>query len=133
MSADHLFKTIVVATDGSATAAQAIAKAVELATASGAALKLVGAYDSGKDQQRLEAALVETVEGLRDSGLSVETTARQGDPVDVVLGAATEYGADLIVVGNLGMKGVKRFVLAPIPDKISHRATCSVLVAHTTG
>lgn len=129
----HLFKTIVVATDGSATAAQAIAKGAELATLAGGELKLVGAFDSGKDQQRLEAALVQAVEGLKGSGLSVESSARQGDPVEVILGAATEYGADLIVVGNLGMKGVKRFVLAPVPDKISHRATCSVLVAHTTG
>lgn len=130
---EHLFKTIVVATDGSATAAHAVEKAAELASLAGGDLKLVGAYDSGKDQQRLEAALVESVEGLRSSGLNVTSLARQGDPVDVVLTAATEFGADLIVVGSLGMKGVKRLVLAPVPDKISHRATCSVLVAHTTG
>ncbi len=127
------FKTIVVATDGSPTAAQAIAKGVELAQTLGSELRLVGAYESSKDQQRLETALSQAADGVRAAGLDVETYARSGDPVDVVIDTAKEVGADLIIVGNLGMQSAKRFLLAPIPDKISHRAECSVLVANTTG
>ncbi len=128
-----IFTSIVVATDGSPTAAQAIAKGVELASTIGAELRLVGAYESSKDQQRLETALSQAADDVRKAGLDVETYARPGDPVDVVIDTAKELGADLIIVGNLGMKSAKRFILAPIPDKISHRAECSVLVANTTG
>lgn len=130
---ERLFKTVVVATDGSDTAAHAVARGAELAGLTGGDLELVGAFDSAKDQQKLEDALARTAEGLRESGVSVQTFAQQGDPVDVVLGLAKEHGADLIVVGNLGMTGAKRYLLGSIPDKISHRAECSVLVVNTTG
>jgi len=37
------------------------------------------------------------------------------------------------VVGNKGMTGAKRFLLGSVPDKISHHASCSVMILHTTG
>ena len=53
--------------------------------------------------------------------------ARQGDPADAILDVAEEQGADLIVVGNKGMTGAKRFLLGSVPNKVSHHAPCSVL------
>jgi nucleotide-binding universal stress UspA family protein len=44
---------------------------------------------------------------------------------------AEEVGADLVVVGNRGMKGARR-VLGSVPNTIAHGATCSVLIADTT-
>src|ERR671918_1153538 len=55
--------------------------------------------------------------------------AREGDPVEVILGVAAEEGADVIVVGNRGMTGKR--VLGGIPDKVTHHAPCHVLVADT--
>ena len=64
--------------------------------------------------------------------MSVETYARQGDPADAILDVAEERDADLIVVGNKGMTGAKRFLLGSVPNKVSHHAPCSVLIIRTT-
>ncbi|MDQ8045335.1 MAG: universal stress protein [Solirubrobacteraceae bacterium] len=129
-----LFQTIVVATDGSATAAQAVERGAELAGLTGGGqLDLVGAYDDSRGQEKLESALATLASQLGDHGLKVTTITRQGDPVEVILDVAKERGADLIVVGNLGMTGARRFLLSSIPDKVSHRAECSVLVVNTAG
>jgi nucleotide-binding universal stress UspA family protein len=45
---------------------------------------------------------------------------------------AEERGSDLIVVGNKGMTGAKRFLLGSVPNKVSHHAPCSVLIIRTT-
>jgi nucleotide-binding universal stress UspA family protein len=45
--------------------------------------------------------------------------------------AETE-GADLIVVGNKGMTGARRFLLGNVPNKVSHHAPCSVLIVRTS-
>jgi nucleotide-binding universal stress UspA family protein len=45
---------------------------------------------------------------------------------------AEEVGADLLVVGNKGMTGAKRFLLGSVPNKISHHAPCSVYIVRTT-
>jgi nucleotide-binding universal stress UspA family protein len=77
----------------------------------------------------LDAARVQaTEEGLAE----VETFARQGDAADAILDVAEEQRADLIVVGNKGMTGAKRFLLGSVPNKISHHAPCSVLIVRTT-
>ena len=60
-----------------------------------------------------------------------ETYAREGDPADAILDVAEERGADLIVVGNKGMTGAKRFLLGSVPNKVSHHAPCSVLIIRT--
>ena len=69
---------------------------------------------------------------LRDAGVDVETHAREGDPADAILDVAEEENADLIVVGNKGMTGAKRFLLGSVPNKVSHHAPCSVMIIRTT-
>jgi nucleotide-binding universal stress UspA family protein len=56
---------------------------------------------------------------------------REGDPADAIIDAAEEEGADLIVVGNRGMQGAKRFLLGSVPNRVAHHAPCSVLIVHT--
>ena len=69
----------------------------------------------------------------RTAGLnSIETFARQGDAADAILDVAEEQRTDLIVVGNKGMTGAKRFLLGSVPNKVSHHAPCSVLIVRTT-
>ena len=62
----------------------------------------------------------------------METIAREGDPADAILDVAEEKSADLIVVGNKGMTGAKRFLLGSVPNKVSHHAPCSVMIIRTT-
>jgi nucleotide-binding universal stress UspA family protein len=69
----------------------------------------------------------------RDAGVAtVETFARQGDAADAIVDVAEEQHSDLIVVGNKGMTGAKRFLLGSVPNKVSHHAPCSVLIVRTT-
>jgi nucleotide-binding universal stress UspA family protein len=147
-----MFRSIVVGTDGSDTAAQAVRQAVDLAGAVGAKLELVSAY-SPVSQQRLseerrqapedlqwainpredvDATLEAAAAVARDAGVEVEVYPRQGDPADAILDVAEEREADLIIVGNKGMTGAKRFLLGSVPNKVSHHAPCSVLIIRTT-
>jgi nucleotide-binding universal stress UspA family protein len=83
-------------------------------------------------REDVEQTLEEGAGSLKQSGIEVETLAREGDPADAILDVAEEKGADLIVVGNKGMTGAKRFLLGSVPNKISHHAPCSVMIIRTT-
>jgi nucleotide-binding universal stress UspA family protein len=147
-----MFKSIVVGTDGSDTATQAVREATDLAGALGAKLELVTAYEP-VSAQRLNEERRQTPEDLqwainpredvdatleaaaapaREAGVEVDLYARQGDPADAILDVAEELKADLIIVGNKGMTGAKRFLLGSVPNKVSHHAPCSVLIIRTT-
>ena len=53
------------------------------------------------------------------------------DPADALIEVAEQVGATLIVVGNRGMHSARRFVLGNVPNKVSHRARCNVLIVAT--
>ena len=147
-----MFSRIVVGTDGSETATLAVREATELAKKTGASLDIVSAYDpvpqSRLREERLEApsdiehmvnpsedvdaTLAEAAKVAEEAGVTVRTYARQGEPADVILDVADEEKADLIVVGNKGMTGAKRFLLGSVPNKVSHHASSSVLIIRTT-
>ena len=147
-----MFRTIVVGTDGSETAAKAVVQAAELAASVDATLLVVSAFEpvSGarlreeasqapddvrwmvNPREDVDATLATAVELAEERGVGTRTFARQGDPADAILDVAEEQGADLIVVGNKGMTGAKRFLLGSVPNKVSHHAPCSVLIIRTT-
>ena len=63
----------------------------------------------------------------------MQTHVVASDPADALVSVATEVQADLLVVGNRGMSGLKRFVLGSVPNRIAHHAPCNLLIVHTTG
>jgi nucleotide-binding universal stress UspA family protein len=83
-------------------------------------------------REDVDATLRQASEQIGETGVDVETYARQGDPADAILDVAEEQNADLIIVGNKGMTGAKRFLLGSVPNKVSHHAPCSVLIIRTT-
>jgi len=150
-----MFKTIVVGTDGSETAARAVQTAAEIAGASGDSVlhivsvakpvsqTAVGLAQSapagtGVMQAQLEDDAVKGVQELLKraadavAGIAptVETYARFGSPAEVLCELSDQVRADLLVVGNRGMTGGRRF-LGSVPNTVSHHAPCSVLIAHT--
>jgi nucleotide-binding universal stress UspA family protein len=147
-----VFTRIVVGTDGSETAGEAVRQALDLAKLAGATLSIVSAYApiperKVKDQQREAPADVQYEIGPREDvnlvldaaaadarkeGIEVQTHPVEGDPAEAILNVAEETKADLIVVGNKGMTGARRFLLGSVPNNISHHAPCSVMVVRTT-
>jgi nucleotide-binding universal stress UspA family protein len=147
-----LFASLVVGTDGSETAGEAVRQTAVLAQRLDARVHLVSAYEPVPDSRLREerqqvpedlqwmvnpredvnATLESAAKDLEEAGVKVETHAREGDPADAILDVAEEQGADLIVVGNKGMTGAKRFLLGSVPNKVSHHAPCSVMIIRTT-
>jgi nucleotide-binding universal stress UspA family protein len=147
-----VFQSIVVGTDGSDTAKKAVAAAIELARLTRARLEIVSAYEPATSEHRraearyvpgdmqwivnqreeVDATLSEAAERAAGGGAEARTYAREGDPADAILDVAEELGSELIVVGNKGMTGAKRFLLGSVPNKVSHHAPCSVMIVRTT-
>ena len=148
-----MIASILVGTDGSDTAAVAVARAIELAASLGAALQVVSAYAAAPEGQRAPrpesaevalwainpsrdeviALLSDAERAARDAGVTdVDTFARVGDAADAILDVAEEQRCDMIVVGHQGLTGATRFRLGSVPNKVSHHAPCSVLIVRTT-
>lgn len=123
-----LYERILVGTDGSATAAKAVDRAVELSRMAGAELTIVH-VGSGPKAQRIAH---DAKQAHADSGVSILTQVRRGDPASTLVAAAESEGYDLLVVGNKGMTGAARFFLGSVPNKVSHHARCSLLIVRTT-
>jgi nucleotide-binding universal stress UspA family protein len=135
---------VAVGTDGSATAAEAVTAATELARRFGAELILLSAFQDGagapadsdpelqwasNPAARLREILERTQEEVRRSGLECRTLSEEGEPAEVLVRLAESCGADVLVIGN---KGMQRRVLGSVPNTVTHRAPCSVFVVKTT-
>ena len=69
---------------------------------------------------------------VRDLGLTkLGGRTENGDPAAVMLDIAEELGVDVIVVGSRGMATASRFVLGSVPNRVSHHATCDVIIVRT--
>lgn len=142
-----MFETVVVGADGSATAANAVQTAIGLVKLTGGKLHIVTAYkpqqfsspDSKVDaylkslgtSQLAESLLAELAAQARVAGVEAQTHQSTSAPADAICEVAAEVQADLIVVGNKGMSGMRR-VLGSVPNSVAHQAPCGVLIAFTT-
>jgi nucleotide-binding universal stress UspA family protein len=122
-----MYKKILIATDGSPTAGRATEIGADLAKTMGAEILLLYVGDPKKGKPVLEKA----AKGLGGKG-AVATRTLDGDPADKILETAENEGVDLIVVGNKGMTGAKRFLLGSVPNQVSHHSPCNVLIVKTT-
>jgi nucleotide-binding universal stress UspA family protein len=142
-------ESIVVGTDGSASAQQAVVEAIRLAKALGAELHVVSGYEPLRGARiagapegaakvwaplpdaAVEATLDEAAATARLRDVDVTTHAVERDPVDALLEVARNVDANLIVVGSKGMHGARRFALGNVPNAVSHKAPCNVLIVST--
>ena len=145
-----MFDRIVVGTDGSETAAEAVRTAIELAKMTGARLEIVSAYEPVpqarlKEEEGISGDVSHVINPREDVQFVLDKASarprrrrwrssptREGDPADAILDVAEENKADLILVGNKGMTGARRFLLGSVPNKISHHAPCDVWIVRTT-
>jgi nucleotide-binding universal stress UspA family protein len=140
-----MYSSIVVGTDGSPTAEIALGRAVDLARLTGATLHVVSAYEpaparvtggappgefSAASDFKADAVLQKALSRARGADIDVQEHAPKGSAADALLAVAKEHGADLIVIGSVGMQGARR-VLGSVPNKVSHQASCDVLIVQT--
>jgi nucleotide-binding universal stress UspA family protein len=144
-----MIQTVAVGTDGSETANKAVDFAFDVAEKFGAKVVICSSYkpvtedrvrqaqkDAPEDiqwsinpTQEVDSNLTAAADRAKDRGLQTVTEAREGDPADVLCDIAEAHGADLLVVGNRGMQ---RRVLGSVPNSVSHKAPCSVVIVKTT-
>ena len=142
-----MLSTVAVGTDGSTTASKAVEAAAEIAQRFGAKLVLLSAFEgsdapsrgSGSGSEELQWAfnndarvrelLRRTEQDLHDRKIDCTTMLDEGDPAEVLIRLAEECEADLLVIGNRGMR---RRVLGSVPNTVTHKAPCSVYVVKTT-
>lgn len=140
-----MFKTVLVGADSSETARRAVSGAIELVKALGGQLHVVTAYDP--EPMRVSAVPAEFRDNVKrpaevllddlrqmiaNEGIEAEYHPATGDAAEAIVRVADRVGADLVVVGNRGMKGVRR-LLGSVPSSVAHKANCSVLILDTLG
>ncbi|GAB3654745.1 universal stress protein [Zhihengliuella somnathii] len=138
--------TVIVGVDGSTTSFKAATRAATVAAGLGATLTVVTAYakdstevvEIGNDTWVLDSA--EQADKLTNQvafklrevvpGATIVTKAVKGKPTEALVTAAEEEEAQLIVVGNVGMKGLGR-VLGSVATSVAHNSPCDVYVVKT--
>ena len=145
-----MFKSIVAGTNGSSSSRGAVAAAAALAREHDATLHLVWAFRTSVDMAGamplgmsvasgssdaelhadIEAELGRLADELRRDKVTVQTYPCPQAAAAALLDVAAHQNADLIVVGNKGMKGPRR-VLGSVPNTVAHEARCAVLIVPT--
>jgi nucleotide-binding universal stress UspA family protein len=146
-----VYRTLVVGTDGSESSLRAVDRAGEIASESNAKLVIATGYLPEKDDLRAADALGEErykVSGnapiyarLRDAhdrakaagATNIEERPVEGAPVHALVDLAEEVGADLLVVGNVGLDARSAIIgrVFSVPGAIATRARVDVLIVHT--
>jgi 3-phenylpropionate/trans-cinnamate dioxygenase ferredoxin reductase component len=120
------YRHILVGTDGSPTASEAVRKAFELAAIHDATLTLAHVGDPITGTIHLESA----ARG-GPAGVDVRLAALQGSPAEQICEYAEREAVDLIVVGNKGLSGARRYLIGSVPSSIARAAPSDVLIART--
>ncbi|GAA5173754.1 universal stress protein [Pseudonocardia eucalypti] len=146
------YAKVLVGSDGSATSLLAVDRAGALAGDANAELIIVCAYEPAsktevqaaaevlKDEAYqvvgsapAESVLRDAADRARSAGASkVETLAIQGPPVDVLDQAVADTGANLLVVGNVGLNTLTGRILGSVPQSVARRSGVDVLIVHTS-
>jgi nucleotide-binding universal stress UspA family protein len=143
-----MVSTVAVGTDGTARAAEAVRFAIDLAKQYQARLVAISCYRPLHEQrfkkereaapsdvqwsvnpnQQVDDILAGVESHAQAAGLEVTTIASQGDPAEVLVRHASDENADVLVVGNRGMD---RRILGSVPNSVTHKAQCTVIVVKT--
>jgi nucleotide-binding universal stress UspA family protein/nitrite reductase/ring-hydroxylating ferredoxin subunit len=120
------YRAVAIATDGSATADRAARRGYDMARATGATVHLVFVGPEATGRLITEDTMV-----VYGDGVETEVHLLDGDPAGRIVEASSAAGADLLVVGNKGLTGLKGTLLASVPRDVLDRAGMDVLVCRT--
>ena len=116
-----MYKNVGAGTDGSSTADRAVAAAAELAP-------LLDPWSEHALSQEVADEVGRRAIDTWATGIDAELHGVVGTAAEAICEVAVGVGADLVVVGS---KGMRRRVLGSVPNSVSHRAPCAVLIVKT--
>ncbi|MGQ4555570.1 universal stress protein [Halobellus sp. GM3] len=131
-------RRILVPVDGSESADSALDHAITLAGALDAEVHLVAVVDPyglstvterREVEDELEAVVASAAERVREAGVSVETAVEAGFPHKEILRAVAERSIDMIAMGTHGRRGLDRYVLGSVAEKVVRLSPVPVLTA----
>jgi nucleotide-binding universal stress UspA family protein len=126
------YRKVVVGTDGSETARIAERVATLVAKAAGGELVVVSAYLDDEERQRSERAVADAGAAAEQAGVAAQSEVVAAEPAEAITEVADRGDADLIVVGDVGMGGPKRFRLGGVADRVSHNMPCDLLIVRSS-
>jgi nucleotide-binding universal stress UspA family protein len=144
---------ILLATDGSPCSAAAVSQVAERPWPPGSQVKIISVFElptppasepwalppdyfqgiekAARDQAQRGLDSAEATCRQSENKLEVETQLVEGSPKHVILDEAERWGADLIVIGSHGYRGLQRFLLGSVSQAVASHAKCSVeIVRH---
>lgn len=145
------YTTVVVGTDGSDSSLRAVDRAGQLASGPDAKVIVASAFLPAPEDTRAAdllkgegykmAGTAPVYDLLRDArdrakaagAVNIEERAIEGAPVDALLALVDEVGADLLVIGNVGLNTIAGRLLGSVPANVARRSKIDVLIVHTSG
>jgi nucleotide-binding universal stress UspA family protein len=146
-----MYQRILVPLDGSARAERAVPTAARLARASAGAVMLVrvatvhlgygpspyaapvGSVALESDDHEAEGYLKQIAGGAALSGVPTETTMLTGPVAATLLTAVQSHHADVVVMSSHGRRGISRWALGSVAEKVARHTTVPVLVLRDAG
>ena len=119
--------TILAPLDNSAEAKTALPYAMALATP-GTEILLLTVVANGDEAEAAAAMLEQVAQRMRVVGRTVRTEVAVGDPVEQILGTASNPGMSIIVLASHGRGAVGRLIYGSVADRIGRESTVPVMV-----
>lgn len=142
----RIFKKILVPVDGSRYSLNAARLAAEIAEIHGSDLKLFHVLDvlmadqlksllkknSGSIREELKSQaqgfLRDMVREIGKKNVNLEILIKEGIPHEAIIKEAASWGADLVVLGKLGRRGISHIVLGSVAERVIEFSEMPVLV-----
>jgi len=148
-----MYKKILVATDLTPASEPAVKAALGLAKTLGATITALHVLEApaesvkwflpdspellalraaiAREQETIHKELAAHLASLAQGSVSVEAIVRNGNPVDTIVGVADEIGADLVVVGTHGRRGIQHAILGSVAERVVRTARQAVLTVRS--
>ncbi|MFH1328099.1 MAG: universal stress protein [Candidatus Bathyarchaeota archaeon] len=127
-----MYSNILVCTDGSKHSEKAIDQAIEIAKKFNSKITLMHVYQPPRALVQMprynERILKLGKDRIKKAGLHVTDMPEMGHPAERICEVIGKGKFDLTILGSRGMSEVKSFFMGSTSDKVSHHATCPVLI-----
>jgi nucleotide-binding universal stress UspA family protein len=84
-----------------------------------------------EEREQAQGLVEKAARELRDAGFQVDTLVEVGDAKAIIVDAAAQWPADLIVLGSHGRKGLQRFLMGSVSEAVARHSPCSAQIVRS--